>query len=56
MMWGDVLPKLERENVENRLNQIGHIITTKLNKVNEERLRKVSTLIRVIGYKTQGGR
>ncbi|XP_061172354.1 alanine--tRNA ligase, cytoplasmic-like [Saccostrea echinata] len=40
MMWGDLLPKLEREDVENRLNQIGHVITTKLNQIHEQKLRK----------------
>ena len=41
MLSKDILPKLEREDVETRLNQIEHVVTTRLNAINLQRLKKV---------------
>ncbi|XP_078314181.1 alanine--tRNA ligase, cytoplasmic-like isoform X2 [Crassostrea virginica] len=40
MLSKDILPKLEREDVETRLNQIEHVVTTRLNAINLQRLKK----------------
>lgn len=44
MMFSAVLPKLERDDVENRLNQIEHVAMTKLNALNTQELQKVNNL------------
>lgn len=44
MMFSAVLPKLERDNVEYRLNQIEHVAMTKLNALNTQELQKVNNL------------
>lgn len=40
MMFSAMLPKLERDDVENRLNQIEHVAMTKLNALNTQELQK----------------
>lgn len=45
MMFNAVLPKLERDDVENRLNQIEHVAMTKLNALNTQELQKVNNLL-----------